>query len=203
MPIANGLVHLPGVAGIDEAGRGPLAGPVVAAAVVLPPEFEAEELADSKQVEPGLREALAIRIRAEAKWAVAVAEASEIDRLNILGATLAAMGRAAEALSIRPLRGIVDGNRLPQGLPWPAQAEVKADARYACVAAASILAKVERDRIMRAYGRLFPEYGFEHHFGYATPEHLEALARCGPCAIHRRSFRPIRGSVQLCLILDA
>jgi ribonuclease HII len=195
-------IHLPGVAGVDEAGRGPLAGPVVAAAVVLPSYCDRTGIADSKKLDPERREALADRIRQDAYWSIAVVDAHEIDRLNILNATLFAMARALEGLNRKPERAIVDGNRIPPDLDLPCEAAVKGDAIYACVAAASILAKTERDRILRAYARLYPEYGFDRHFGYGTPEHLEAIALHGPCPIHRRSFHPIRQDNQLCLTFD-
>ncbi len=195
------LVHLPGVAGVDEAGRGPLAGPVVAAAAVLPSYFDRTGVRDSKLIEPGFREELGDRIRADTHWSIAVVDASEIDRMNILNATMFAMARAIEGLSRKPDRVIVDGNRIPAGVELPCEFAVKGDGTYACVAAASILAKTERDRIMRAYARLYPDYGFERHFGYATPEHLESIERLGPCPIHRRSFHPIRQDGQLQLAL--
>lgn len=196
------LFHQTGIAGIDEAGRGPLAGPVVAACVILPPEFDVEGLNDSKQVEPELREALAHRIRAEAKFSIAVVDHDVIDRINILQATFQAMTRAFLDLPIRPLKVLVDGNKLPPGLPPNAEAIVKGDGKVAAIAAASILAKVERDRIMGAYGRMYPDYGFERHYGYGTPEHLDAIHRCGPCPIHRMSFHPLRPEEQLCLALE-
>lgn len=196
------LIHQPGVAGIDEAGRGPLAGPVVAACVVLPPEFEIDGLNDSKKLDPQQREYLAHRIRAEARWSLAVVDHDEIDRINILRATLKAMERAFGDLSIRPLKVLIDGNVVPPGLRDCAEPLVKGDGKHAAIAAASILAKVERDRIMAAYGKLFPEYGFERHFGYGTPDHLEAIAHHGPCPIHRLSFHPLRPEDQLSLTFE-
>lgn len=197
------LLHQPGIAGIDEAGRGPLAGPVVAACVMLPPEFDIEGLNDSKQLDALTREVLAHRIRAEAKWSMAVVDHDVIDRINILRATFQAMARAFADLGAAPFRVLVDGNKLPPGLPECAEAVVKGDGKVAAIAAASILAKVERDRIMCAYGRMYPEYGFERHFGYGTPDHLEAIHRHGPCPIHRMSFHPLRPEEQLCLALEA
>ena len=126
----------------------------------------------------------------------------EIDRINILQATFRAMSRAFLELGVRPLKVLVDGNRLPPGLTVEAEAVVKGDGRVAAIAAASILAKVERDRIMCAYARVYPAYGFERHFGYGTPEHLEAIEQHGPCPIHRMSFSPLRPESQLSLALD-
>ncbi len=194
------LKHLPGCAGVDEAGRGPLAGPVVAAAVILPKGFRIAGIQDSKQLTRAQREEMEERIKRKAVWAVAAAPPSEIDRLNILWATMQAMQRALEALPHAPERIFIDGNRCPSGLSIPAEAVIKGDARLACVAAASILAKTERDRILTRLGAEYPEYGFEKHFGYPTPEHLEALRRYGPCPHHRRSFAPVRENEQPCLI---
>lgn len=188
------LLDMPGVAGLDEVGRGPLAGPVVAAAVVFrsaPPEG----VDDSKVLTPDDRERLAHAIKSCACWAVARVEAQEIDALNIHNASLEAMRRAYDGLAEVPESAIVDGIHVPHGLGCPAEAKIKADATYACVAAASILAKTERDRIMREYAVAFPGYGFDRHFGYPTPEHLEALSARGACSIHRRSFAPVRAVV--------
>jgi len=195
------LKHLPGVAGLDEAGRGPLAGPVFAAAVILPKGFNCKGLNDSKQLEPEAREELAVRIKAKALWAVSFAEVEEIERLNILWASMAAMSRAYHALSVRAERVLVDGNKAPRELPW-AEPVVKGDGRFACIAAASILAKTERDRHMRQMSELYPNYGFDRHYGYPTPEHFEAIERHGPCPIHRMSFSPFRVDEQLCLTFD-
>jgi len=178
------------VAGVDEAGRGPLAGPVVVAAVILPRRWPAElVLDDSKRLAPRAREALfaAIRQRALA-WRVRVMPPALIDRVNILQATLQGMTEAVGALRPGADYVLVDGNRLP-ALAGPAEAIVKGDARCCSIAAASILAKVVRDRLMTVYGRRYPDWGFARHKGYATAEHLEALRRCGPSPIHRRSFR--------------
>ncbi|MCS7100155.1 MAG: ribonuclease HII [Burkholderiaceae bacterium] len=178
--------------GVDEAGRGPLAGPVVAAAVILDPGAPIAGLRDSKQLAPGRRERLADTIRQQAlAWAVAEATVEEIDRLNILQATLLAMQRAVAQLSPPPAYALVDGNRLPR-LPVPARAIVGGDARVAAIAAASILAKTARDALMRAFDARFPGYGFAQHFGYPTAEHLAALRRLGACPLHRRSFAPVR-----------
>lgn len=180
------------VAGVDEAGRGPLAGPVVAAAVILDELQPIAGLADSKALSPRRREQLAQAIRARALCcAVAQASVEEIDRLNVLQASLLAMRRAIEALRLRPHRVAVDGNRVPM-LPMPAVAIVKGDAKVAAISAASILAKVERDRLCVALHAAHPGYGFDAHKGYPTPEHLALLRQLGPCAAHRRSFAPVR-----------
>ncbi len=180
------------VAGVDEAGRGPLAGPVVAAAVVLAPGRPIDGLADSKKLSPARREALARIIREQAAaWALGRAEVKEIDRLNVLQAAMLAMKRAVEALDPPPERVLVDGNRLPV-LAMPAEAIVGGDARVAAISAASILAKVARDREMIALDARYPGYGFARHKGYGTREHLEALKRLGPSPVHRRSFAPVR-----------
>ncbi len=185
------------IAGIDEAGRGPLAGPVVAAAVILHPGRPVNGLDDSKKLSASNREALAAAIRNRAlSWSVAWADTAEIDALNILEATMLAMRRAVTGLSIVPEAVQVDGNRLPDlrvdGCPVPAEAIVKGDARVACIAAASILAKTARDEIMVAMDRLYPDYGFARHKGYGTEVHRERLVRHGPCDQHRRSFAPVR-----------
>ncbi|MCX7960439.1 MAG: ribonuclease HII [Burkholderiales bacterium] len=178
--------------GIDEAGRGPIAGPVVAAAVVLDPARPIEGLADSKRLAPARRERLAEAIRARAlAWAVAQATVEEIDRLNILQATLLAMQRAAEALDPPPASAWVDGDRSP-ALPFPATAVVGGDRKLAEVAAASILAKTYRDAQMRLLHERYPEYRFDRHKGYPTTEHLALLARFGPTPAHRLSFAPVR-----------
>ena len=181
------------VAGVDEAGRGPLAGPVVVAAVILHARRRIDGIADSKVLSEAQREELAPRIRASAlAWSVVVIDTDEIERLNILGATLAGMERALRALHVAPDAALIDGNRLPRALPCVARAIVDGDAIEPSIGAASILAKTERDRIMRAFDLLHPGYGFGRHKGYSTPEHLEALERLGPCAIHRRDFAPVR-----------
>ncbi|MCU0812918.1 MAG: ribonuclease HII [Burkholderiaceae bacterium] len=182
------------VAGVDEAGRGPLAGPVVAAAVILDELHPIKGLADSKRLGPVTRERLFDEIRAKA-LACCIAEASvdEIDRLNILHATLLAMQRAVQGLRLPPRSVLVDGNRLPP-LPMPARAVVKGDATVAAISAASILAKVHRDRLCLALHDAYPQYGFAGHKGYPTAEHLAALRAHGACAAHRRSFAPVRGA---------
>lgn len=185
------LEHIPGAAGLDEAGRGPLAGPVVAAAVVLPEGFEVRGLNDSKQLDLETRQRLECRIREHALWSVCFVEADEIDRLNILWASMAAMERAFFALVPQPVSAFVDGNRVPKTMAGFAQPVVKGDGKLACIAAASILAKNARDRHMAALAADYPQYGFDRHFGYPTPEHLESLREHGPCAQHRRSFAPV------------
>jgi ribonuclease HII len=180
------------IAGIDEAGRGPLAGPVVAAAVILDPERAIAGLSDSKLLTARVRERLAIEIRSHSlAWAVAEACVAEIDELNILQATLVAMRRAVTALRIAPSEAFVDGNRCPV-LPCPVRAIVGGDRDVAAISAASILAKTARDAALIELDRLYPDYGFAHNKGYGTPDHLAALARHGPCPAHRRSFGPVR-----------
>ncbi len=185
------------LAGVDEVGRGPLVGAVVAAAVILDPLRPIAGLTDSKKLAPQRRVELDAEIRDKA-LAFAVAEAShaEVDALNIYHATHLAMRRAIDALTLQPEYLLVDGNRLP-GHPLPGQAVVKGDARHPAIAAASILAKVARDAQMVALDGLYPEYGFSRHKGYATPEHLAALERLGPLPEHRRSFAPIKGQLEL------
>lgn len=186
------------VAGVDEAGRGPLAGPVVCAAVILDPRRAIDGLGDSKALSEGARERLFPLIQRDAlAWRVEFVLPTEIDRLNILQATLAGMARALHALSPRPTHALIDGNRLPKSLPCTAQALVRGDALEPAIMAASILAKVARDRHMLALHAQHPQYGFDRHKGYPTPEHLEALRAHGPCAEHRRSFAPVREALQL------
>ncbi|MCL6499048.1 MAG: ribonuclease HII [Firmicutes bacterium] len=180
------------VAGVDEAGRGPLAGPVVAAAVVLDGRSRIPGLQDSKRLSPRQREEVAEAIRRKAvSWAVAQATVEEVDRLNVLHASRLAMRRAVEQLSVRPSVVLVDGG---WGLvtDLPQRVVVGGDGTVACIAAASVLAKVERDRIMVELDRAYPGYGFAQHKGYACPAHLEALRRLGPSPVHRRSFAPVR-----------
>lgn len=177
------------VAGIDEVGRGPLAGPVVAAAVVLPPDIDLPGVRDSKQLSPTQREACRRDILSCAlDVGLGVVEASEIDRINILQATFRAMALAVENLSSPPDYLLIDGPyKLP--LPQPQEGIPKGDQRCLCIAAASIVAKVYRDALMCDYHRLYPVYGFDRHKGYGTAQHLEALSRHGPCPLHRMSFR--------------
>ncbi len=184
------------VAGIDEAGRGPLAGPVVAAAAILPEGFTAEGLDDSKKVSAPRRERLYEAITAAGSgvvWASAAVNAATIDEINILRATHRAMALAASALTVQPGIAIIDG-RPVKGFPYPYRAVVKGDSKSLSVAAASIIAKVERDRIMLAFAQRYPQYGFERHKGYGTKRHLEALRAHGPCPIHRQSFAPVAAS---------
>ncbi len=180
------------VAGVDEAGRGPLAGPVTAAAVILPRTFHHPDLRDSKLLTASKRERLAPLIREGAvAWCVASAGEREIERVNILQATLGAMGRAVAGLGTRPDCLLVDAVHIP-GLTVPQRPIVKGDRLSASIAAASILAKVERDRVMQEYDVKFPRYGFGRHKGYGTAEHRRAIERFGPCEAHRRTFRGVR-----------
>jgi ribonuclease HII len=181
------------IAGVDEAGRGPLAGPVCAAAVILHPARIPDGLDDSKRLPEAAREALEPEIQLSAQaWAVAWASTAEIDRLNILQASLLAMRRAVWALHLTPTLALVDGNRCPTDLPCVARALVGGDGLEPSISAASVLAKVARDREMCRLDAEYPQYGFARHKGYGTREHLAALGRHGPCAIHRRSFGPVR-----------
>jgi ribonuclease HII len=179
-------------AGLDEAGRGPLAGPVMAAAVILDPARPIGGLADSKTLSETQRSALAVLIRERSlAWAVASASVEEIDTFNILQATLLAMQRAVADLSPRPELALVDGNRAPV-LACRVRTIVRGDATEPAISAASILAKVTRDAVMLRLDQQYPNYGFARHKGYPTAEHLAAIARLGPTAVHRRSFRPVR-----------
>ncbi|MHA6289002.1 ribonuclease HII [Maricaulis sp. CAU 1757] len=182
------------LAGVDEAGRGPLAGPVVAAAVILDPQRPIDGLADSKTLRLARRETLAAQIRRSAWIGVGIAEPTEIDRLNILHATMAAMARAVARLPRPPAHILVDGNRLPPDLPCPAEALIKGDARIPAIAAASIIAKTVRDGLMQDASSRFPGYGFDGHKGYPCPAHKSFLHARGPCAIHRRSYAPVRAA---------
>ncbi|AVS61729.1 ribonuclease HII [Paracidovorax avenae] len=196
--------HPPGlVAGVDEAGRGPLAGPVVAAAVILDELQPIDGLADSKTLTAARREALFDEIRAKALCcSVAEATVEEIDTLNILQATMLAMRRAVAGLRLKPVRVLVDGNRLPP-LDVPAEAIVKGDALVQAISAASILAKVTRDRWCAQLHQAYPQYGFASHKGYGTAEHMAALQAHGACPEHRRSFAPVAAAVQRTVILQA
>jgi ribonuclease HII len=183
------------IAGVDEAGRGPLAGPVVTAAVILAPGVAIPGVKDSKALTPERRVELAEVIRERAlAWALGRAEVAEIDQLNIFHATLLAMQRAVLALTVRPNGAIFDGNRCPD-LPCPTEAVVGGDALVPAISAASILAKVARDREMVEYDGIYPGYGFGRHKGYATRQHLDALSRLGPTPIHRRSFAPFKWTI--------
>ncbi len=187
------------VAGVDEAGRGPLAGPVVAAAVILDELNPIKGLADSKVLTPAKRDKLYDEIRAKALCcAIGEASVEEIDEINILQATMLAMRRAVEGLRLKPAKVLVDGNRLPV-LKVAAEAIVKGDALVPAISAASILAKVHRDRLCLQLDALHPGYGFATHKGYATAEHLAALQRQGACLAHRRSFAPVREALGLSL----
>ncbi|MBF7729713.1 ribonuclease HII [Pseudomonas sp. N040] len=180
------------VAGVDEVGRGPLCGPVVTAAVILDPARPIRGLNDSKKLSEARREALFEEICEKAlAWCIARAEVAEIDCLNILHATMLAMQRAVEGLAVTPRLALIDGNRCPK-LKMPSAAVIQGDSKVPAIAAASILAKVSRDREMHQLDRLYPGYGIAGHKGYPTPEHLAALLRLGPADIHRRSFAPVR-----------
>jgi ribonuclease HII len=180
------------VCGVDEAGRGPLVGSVVAAAVILDPARPIVGLADSKKLRPAVRERLATEIREKAiAWCVAEATAQEIDQINILQATMLAMKRAIAGLQVVPAHALIDGNRIPKGLLCSAEAIVKGDAKEPAISAASILAKTARDAQMVELDAIYPQYGFAKHMGYPTPVHLAALKEHGPLAAHRRSFGPV------------
>jgi ribonuclease HII len=180
------------VAGVDEAGRGPLAGPVVAAAVILDDLNPIAGLADSKKLSAKRREKLFDEIRAKALCcSIAEASVEEIDRLNILHATMLAMQRAVAGLRLKPVKALIDGNRIPK-LDILAEAIVQGDATVQSISAASILAKVHRDRLCEEWGALYPQYGFAAHKGYGTAEHMAALREHGPCPLHRASFAPVR-----------
>jgi ribonuclease HII len=188
------------VAGVDEAGRGPLAGPVVVAAVILDPGRPLAGLDDSKKLSADRRETLALLIRERAlAWAIAEVSSTDIDRINILRATLLGMRQAVEGLAWPPALALVDGNHTPD-LPCEARSIIGGDALEPAISAASILAKVARDRIMQDLHRRYPQYGFDRHKGYPTPEHLRLLAQHGPCAEHRRSFAPVRRALQAGLL---
>jgi ribonuclease HII len=183
--------------GVDEAGRGPLAGSVFAAAVVLNPGRRINGLADSKLLSEAVRRKLSQRIRDRAiAWAIASASVEEIDRINILQASLLAMRRAIEALDMEPEEVCIDGLHIPRGLSFKCRAIVKGDQLVAAISAASILAKVARDAEMTLMDERYPGYGFANHKGYPTPEHLAALQVFGPCEIHRRTFEPVQVLLQ-------
>ncbi|MDN5924021.1 MAG: ribonuclease HII [Xanthomonadales bacterium] len=186
------------IAGVDEAGRGPLAGPVYVAAVVLNPAQPIAGLDDSKKLSAKRRDQLhGLIIERALAYCVIAVSAAEIDQINILQATLAGMSRALRGLTCRVDEALIDGNRLPADLPCPARALIGGDALEACISAASIVAKVERDRHLLALEQRYPGYGFAKHKGYGTREHLDALQRLGPCAEHRRSFAPVRAAMAL------
>ena len=190
----SGETQIPGAltAGVDEAGRGPLAGPVIAAAVILPLDQEITGLKDSKQLTAAARARLAAEIKVKAlSWGIGRADIWEIDEINILQASLLAMQRAVAALAVEPQQVLVDGNHRPK-LDFQVTAIVRGDQIVPAISAASILAKVSRDLEMIAMDQLYPGYGFAQHKGYPTRQHLQALARQGICAIHRRSFGPVQ-----------
>ena len=181
------------IAGVDEAGRGPLAGPLAVAAVILNPRRRIDGLDDSKKLTPARREELYAQIVKRAlAWCVVLIEVEEIDRINIFQATMAGMSRALAGLSLAAHEAWIDGNHLPKDLPCPGRAIIGGDALVPAISAASILAKVSRDRLMRELDGHHPGYGFASHKGYSTPEHLAALQQLGPCIQHRRSFAPVR-----------
>ncbi|NNF15329.1 MAG: ribonuclease HII [Gammaproteobacteria bacterium] len=190
-----------GSAGVDEAGRGPLAGPVVAAAVILPPRHGISGINDSKKLSPRARSVLSAQIKTHAScWSIASATPAEIDHLNILQATMVAMARALEGLSVQPATAFIDGNRCPELAPHlniALTAVVGGDRSHETIAAASILAKVHRDELMIRYHSQYPEYGFDQHKGYPTARHIAALVKYGPVAIHRRSFRPVADNLRV------
>ena len=181
-------------AGVDEAGRGPLAGPVVVAAVILPTSYQLDDLDDSKRLSAIKREQLAPQIEAQAvAFNVQFVDVDEIDRVNILQATMNGMQRAVESLDPVPRRAMIDGNRAPR-LSCEVKTVIGGDRLVACISAASVLAKVYRDRFMLNMHVLYPEYGFDRHKGYPTAHHLERLKALGPCPIHRRSFAPVKAA---------
>jgi ribonuclease HII len=189
------------ICGVDEAGRGPLAGAVYAAAVILPQNYDLPGLNDSKKLSAKRRDVLFDAIQSCAiAWSVAQASIEEIDELNILHASMLAMQRAVAGLAVVPAEALIDGNRVPKGLTVAGRAIVGGDALEACISAASILAKVSRDREIESLEALYPGYGFAQHKGYPTAQHLEALKRLGPCPVHRKSFGPvIKASAQATL----
>ena len=188
------------VAGVDEAGRGPLAGPVVCAAVILDPGKPIEGLGDSKALSEKKRELLFPVIQEYSlAWKIIFIDASDIDRLNIFKATMEGMRRALSELSVKPQHALIDGNKIPPGLLCSAEALVKGDARETCIMAASILAKVARDTYMLKLHDQFPQYQFAKHKGYPTAVHFEALKLHGPCPEHRRSFAPVRELIEFSL----
>jgi ribonuclease HII len=190
-------IHGGPIAGVDEAGRGPLAGPVVAAAVVLDPDNIPDGIADSKVLEPDVRRALYRDILATAHVGIGMADVDRIDRDNILNASLFAMTRAVAGLSCKPRLVLVDGNKVPPKLPCLGRAIVKGDAKCLSIAAASIVAKVTRDTIMIELARDYPDFGFDRHKGYSTPEHHAAIERYGITPHHRRSFKTVQLALSL------
>jgi ribonuclease HII len=189
------------IAGVDEAGRGPLAGPVVCAAVILDPKQPIEGLGDSKALSEKKREQLFPLIQeCSLAWKIIFINAQDIDRLNIFKATMEGMRRAVNELIVKPGHALIDGNKIPPGLRCSAEALVKGDARETCIMAASILAKVARDAYMIKLHEQFPQYAFAQHKGYPTAIHFESLKQHGPCPEHRRSFAPVREVIELSLL---
>lgn len=186
------LYRSPDICGVDEAGRGPLAGPVAVAAVILDPERPISGLADSKTLSAAARDDLYDEIMAKADVSLVLVSSARIDALNIRAATLWGMARAVDALPVRPRQALIDGRDVPPGLSVPAEALVKGDQLSPAISAASIIAKVTRDRVMARLCSRYPQYGFSQHMGYPTAQHKDALLRYGPCPHHRRSFRPVR-----------
>jgi ribonuclease HII len=190
--------HAVVIAGVDEVGRGPLIGDVVTAAVILDPDKPIAGLDDSKKLSESKRELLAEQIKANAlAYSIARASVEEIDEINILQATMLAMSRAVNALSVTPELCQIDGNRVPKGLPCPAEAIVKGDGKIPAISAASILAKVQRDAEMKALSKRHPEYGFDRNKGYGTKEHLKALNEFGVLKEHRKTFGPVKNLIEL------
>lgn len=185
------LIHVSGAVGLDEAGRGPLAGPVTAAAVHLPDEFDLTGIDDSKRLSASQRRQVSERIMRDCRCAIVSIDESVIDEINILEASMRAMERAFAELRTETQNCFVDGNRVPPGLRGVAEAVVGGDGKYACIAAASIIAKVARDDYMTQQAQVYPAYGFDRNLGYGTAEHLEALRKHGPCPLHRRTFAPV------------
>lgn len=199
------LKHFPDAAGVDEVGRGCLAGPVVAAAVILPREFDTRGLNDSKLLTRKQREEWAAKIRNEAIYSLAMQSPEDIDRYNILQATLLAMAATVMQLQPKPKKVFVDGHRLPNQLLgyYELYPVVGGDSKIACIAAASIIAKTERDQLMRTLSEKYPHYGFENNVGYGTRQHLEAIEKFGPSPLHRKTFAPIKHMInQKCLNYD-
>lgn len=189
--------NMPLLAGVDEAGRGPLAGPVAAAAVILDPARPVEGLRDSKKLTPEERDALAPLIKERAlAWSIALGSVEEIDQINILQSTLRTMVRALEGLSVAPQYVLVDGNRMPPYKKCPVATLVKGDDRVQAISAASILAKTYRDHLVEQYEALYPGYGFAEHKGYGTKEHMEAIRRLGILPVHRKTFEPMASIIR-------
>ena len=198
------LKYTPCAAGVDEAGRGCLAGPVFVAAIILPEKFELQGLTDSKRLTPEKREDFASVLKEKGIWSLAIKDAREIELHNILQATLLAMQAAVLKLDVKPTEVYIDGTHYPEKLKndYRIYAYPKADLNYASVAAASIIAKTERDRFMKKIAIEYPEYGFDQHFGYGTRKHLEAIQKNGPCILHRMNFSPLKEMNTLCLPYD-